>query len=492
VGSPNGVVFSANAAHTYLETGSYQLTVTITDDGGSTAVAHGFASIADAPLSGSTQTPATHDLSGHTITEGIPFSTVVAVFTDANPTGTVSDFNYATIDWGDGSPMSNGTVIQPGGVGTTFAVVGSHVYADSHVNGGTGSFPTIVNLHDVDGSTLVIDNSVKVADVPIVLTGTLNPASDSGQSHSDAITNVTQPNFYGTSEPFSDVTILAAPAGTSNFTQIGQTQADSSGAWSITTNKLAGGQYTIEAHAVDQAGFTTATTQLLPNATQGPLTIDTVGPKVTALSFDRVNGQIDLTFQDNLSGMNQAEVIDAANYSLTKVHTIRGRYVVNVISATPNGPTGPENVVLTINDGRQLRGGRYFFTVISGSGATGIRDVAGNALDGEFYGFFPSGNNVVGGNFVAGLDAVHNTIFAPRTIIGHATPVSPPGTPATGTTIPTANPQLPSGNPNFHGNPATLKGSKVHHLRVTQAGAKPKSTAHDLALEHLASSGRSA
>ena len=50
-GSPNGVVFSATAAHTYAEEGNYQITTTIDDDGGSTAVAHGFAVIADAPLS---------------------------------------------------------------------------------------------------------------------------------------------------------------------------------------------------------------------------------------------------------------------------------------------------------------------------------------------------------------------------------------------------------------------------------------------------------
>jgi hypothetical protein len=398
-----------------------------------------------------------------------------------------TDYNYVTIDWGDGSPMSTGTVIQPGGPGTTFGVVGTHVYADSQVNGGTGNFPTIVNVHDQDGATLVIDNAVKVADVPIVLTGQLNPASDHGQSNTDAITNVSQPNFFGSSEPFSDVTILVAPAGTTNFKVVGETQADSSGAWTITTSLLADGPYAVEAHAVDQAGFTTATTPLLPSATQGPLTIDTVGPKVTALSFARVNGQINLTFQDTLSGMNQAEVIDAANYQLTKLHTIRGRYVVNVISATPSGPTGPENVVLTINDGRQLRGGTYYFTVFSGNGATGIRDVAGNALDGEFYGFFPSGNNIPGGNFVAGLNSVHNTIFAPRTVIGHATPVSPPGTPATGTTIPTANPHLPSGNPNFHGNPATLKGARAHHqVRVVQAVKKTSLSVHDKALEQLA------
>ncbi len=33
-----------------------------------------------------------------------------------------------------------------------------------------------------------------------------------------------------------------------------------------------------------------------------------------------------------------------------------------------------------------------------------------------------------GGNFVAQLTAIHHTIFAPSTIVGRATPVSPPGT----------------------------------------------------------------
>jgi hypothetical protein len=55
-------------------------------------------------------------------------------------------------------------------------------------------------------------------------------------------------------------------------------------------------------------------------------------------------------------------------------------------------------------------------------------------LDGEFYGFFPSGNNVPGGDFAARLDAVHNRIFPAQTIVGFATPNVPPGTPAQGGT----------------------------------------------------------
>ena len=88
-----------------------------------------------------------------TITEGLPFTTVVATFNDANPMAPTTDYT-ATIDWGDGTPNSQGTVIQPGGVGTTFEVLGSHVYVNSHANGGAGDFPTIVNVQDVDGSSV--------------------------------------------------------------------------------------------------------------------------------------------------------------------------------------------------------------------------------------------------------------------------------------------------------------------------------------------------
>ena len=48
---------------------------------------------------------------------------VVAKFTDANPTSTVDDFT-AVIDWGDGTPTTLGTIVQPGGVGTVYEVEG--------------------------------------------------------------------------------------------------------------------------------------------------------------------------------------------------------------------------------------------------------------------------------------------------------------------------------------------------------------------------------
>ena len=120
------------------------------------------------------------------ITETLPFTTVVATFNDANPMAPISDYTYVTINWGDGTPATAGTIIQPGGVGTTFEVLGTHTYTDGAFSGNGGSldFPTTVNVHDMGGSTLTINNSVTVAEINFAISGQLNPASDSGESNS--------------------------------------------------------------------------------------------------------------------------------------------------------------------------------------------------------------------------------------------------------------------------------------------------------------------
>jgi hypothetical protein len=66
-----------------------------------------------------------------------------------------------------------------------------------------------------------------------------------------------------------------------------------------------------------------------------------------------------------------------------------------------------------------------------------VQDVAGNALDGHFFGFFPSGNGAPGGDFVARLNSIRNIIFAPAPAASTATPLVPPGTPGRSLRIPT-------------------------------------------------------
>ncbi len=94
-------------------------------------------------------------------TEGIPLppNTTVGSFDVADPLAVASEFT-AIIDWGDGSPISIGT-IQPGvtvGGITTFAVTGNHTYVE------TGTYTITVQFRDAFGTTVTSTAIANVAD----------------------------------------------------------------------------------------------------------------------------------------------------------------------------------------------------------------------------------------------------------------------------------------------------------------------------------------
>jgi hypothetical protein len=414
-GTPFNVSQHASGGHIYTEEGTYKVVVRIADLGGSVVIVSTSAIVADTP-------PVAAPIN-FTVLENQNFTTAVASFNEVFSGAPEPSTDYtATIDWGDGTPPTLGLITdRPGG----HQVVGQHTYLDSRVNGGSGIFNVTVTIHDDGGTLARVVSTATVKDIPIVLLGQLDPATDTGVSHTDAITKDNQPNFFGTSEPDSKVMLFAQTGGNAPVL-VGQTEADSSGAWSITSNKLADGAYTMSVIAIDHAGFTTAFTQLLPNAGQGPLVIDTVGPKVTSVTFNRLNGGLNITFQDDRTGMDQLSVRDGANYQLTKPHVKVGNILVTALATLPPpSPSSPQPVMATINSGQRLKGGTYYLTIKSG----GIEDVAGNALDGEFYGYFPSGNNIPGGDFQARIDTIHHLVLPPQPLYSSASPNVPPGTP---------------------------------------------------------------
>src|SRR5262249_39117527 len=156
---------------------------------------------------------------------------------------------------------------------------------------------------DADGSRMTVPNFAFVADNPITLSGALNPASDSGPSNTDAITNVAQPNFAGTTSPYAVVSIFATPSGGGSPARIAQVSAASNGTWSVNSSALAVGTYAITASAVDQFGETTSGA---PITIVPALVVDGVGPRINSLQFDRFTGTLTVTYQDNLSGMDLA------------------------------------------------------------------------------------------------------------------------------------------------------------------------------------------
>ena len=136
IGGATGGPFSVNGAHTYTEEGTYTITVVVTDADNPTnsATALSTVVVADAPLTAT----CTNQVSSQT------YNGVVASFTDANPFAAVADFT-ATIDWGDLTLPTLGTVTANGGGG--FDVNGAHTYTS------TGPFTVTATIVDDGGST---------------------------------------------------------------------------------------------------------------------------------------------------------------------------------------------------------------------------------------------------------------------------------------------------------------------------------------------------
>jgi hypothetical protein len=224
----------------------------------------------------------------------------------------------------------------------------------------------------------------------------LNPASDTGASSTDGITSNNDPNFFGTATMGQTVTLYAQASGSSNVVAIGQTVATSAGTWSITaTSPLADGSYTITATVTN--GSASSTIQILPNATEGQLVIDTTGPTITNVTINPAAGQVTITYHDALTGLIPQELLNPAIYT---VKGPRGRLSV-AIATVPGGSNSTTSVVLTLNHGQALRRGGYVLSV----NASGITDRAGKLLNGTFTLGFPTGSSTNSGNFAARFTA---------------------------------------------------------------------------------------
>ncbi|MDX2039045.1 MAG: Ig-like domain-containing protein [Isosphaeraceae bacterium] len=402
----NGATLSVLGGHTFNAIGGYTGSVTVKSAGGSI-------NTASLPITvfGLTATNLAVSATEDVALNRVPLVTLAS---NGGP-APVSTFYAASIDWGDASPIT------PGAVDSSLQVRGNHVYDEA------GTYTVTITI-SIDGNPnlLVHTRTIVVADVPIVLTAKLDPASDSGISNTDLITNVIQPVFTGTSEPLSTVTVVATPLIAGPSLILGSTTTDAAGSWQLrSTVALADNTYNVVANAVDRNRATTASTTI------GNITIDTVGPTVGLLTFNRLVGQVDLWLTDERSGLAQNSIIDNANYSMVKPHLRPGRLLFTSLTATPQtSPTASQRVTGILNSGTPLRGATYTFTA-----ADGIIDVAGNRLDGEFYGYFPSGNRINGGNFVAIVDSFHNRVLPAKPSQGYGSPLNPPGTLAQGYTI---------------------------------------------------------
>lgn len=110
--------FDVVGGHTYDNPGTFVIQVVVRDKGGATANANANATVADAAL-------AAQGVPVNVPRGGAVNNALVATFTDSGGAKPVSNYT-ATINWGDNSPATAGTITVANG---TFSVVGSHTYA---------------------------------------------------------------------------------------------------------------------------------------------------------------------------------------------------------------------------------------------------------------------------------------------------------------------------------------------------------------------------
>jgi subtilisin family serine protease len=404
-----GGQFSVEAlgAHAYARAGTFPIHVTVSDGQGGTVTSAAEVEVANAPL--------TSSLAGFDATARTPFRGVVANFADANALASPGSYS-ATIDWGDGS-KSPGTV-RPNGDGT-YRVEGGHTFDRS------GTFHVTVAISDGEGGATSAFGPVDVAVRITQVAGRLDPADDHGPSNSDGITNVPAPHFSGTAGPGDTVTLYAVRGDLPFPLVVGSAKADAAtGAWSIASVPLGDGVYTMLALATDDAGRPSSGLGVIAASPGGQLVIDTQAPTVTAAALDPRAGNLYLTIQDNLVGLDQAGLANLAHYGLAQSGRAGATPIPLVgIAATPGAYHTPQTV--TLQAGRKLGGGGY---VVSIQGA-GVTDLAGNALDGGF--FTPQPGTAPGAAFVARLNTDGSVASGPvlpsvaaRSLGRRATPTS--------------------------------------------------------------------
>jgi hypothetical protein len=156
--------FNVEAGHTYFVPGDFQISVNIVSSGGSKTVANATASVADVPVSAVGLNVMAAQ--GQTIVEGAPLINVpVATFTDHF--NGLPSYYTPTIDWGDQTGTTVGTVIQDPNIPGQFDVLGTH---SSPTYQHAGNFTVTVNIADGGGGSTTVTSTAHVVDAPLTLT----------------------------------------------------------------------------------------------------------------------------------------------------------------------------------------------------------------------------------------------------------------------------------------------------------------------------------
>jgi photosystem II stability/assembly factor-like uncharacterized protein len=280
----------------------------------------------------------------------------IAIFSDAGGPYPLSDYTI-TIDWGDGTPPSSGTVVpNPDG---TYSVLGSHTYAEE------GPYTISVTVaNSAENTSGKGAGNITVADAPLTansgttvnLTQSATPVTVALGGFTDGNPNPPMTDFSGTINWGDNSAPTAA-----SFTARGNGAFSIQGSHAYTI----GGTYTVTATVNDVGGSTVQVTTTvvvadvpLQNFTGATLNSEFEGPSplLTLATFDdpfdpRPDHTAMINWGDSTTSPGAIATNPSGGYMVTGTHPFEeGNYTITITITDALGNTVSVPAMLTVND----------------------------------------------------------------------------------------------------------------------------------------------
>jgi hypothetical protein len=341
--------YNLNADHTYSAPGTYTVTITVTDAANTadTTTVTTTAKIGQGQLAVTAQPV--------NVVEGADFSGEVASFTNTDD-GTSPTSYTATIDWGDGSASTAGTVAAVSGTPGSFTVTGAHQYAEA------GSYTVSVTVTGGDDSTTTAsgDSTATITEAKITVTaGSITPTT--GSPFSGPVATFTD------ADPLTPASDYTATIGWGDGTSTSGTITGSDGAFTVDgTHTYATADTFPLTVTVSETDNAEATATGSGSAAAGDATFSVTGRGTLLLPTESFSGTLATVRYGNTSapassftariswgdGSSSAGTLtgSAGSYSVTAHHmfTGAGPYRVRVTVTDPAAKTGSATTTILV------------------------------------------------------------------------------------------------------------------------------------------------
>lgn len=274
-------IYDISGTHTYAEEGTFTVSWSVPNSNGPVSQnpkrGTATASVQDAPLIDPTK------MGGLQSTEGAPGTFELGSFIDTNPGGTASDFT-ASIDWGDNTPASAGSVAANGAGG--FDVTGTHTFTSAATRTVTAT------VNDIGGASTMIVTRIVVHDAPLTAHAATGLTAVEGASRALTLATFTD------ADPGAAVSDYSATVqwGDVSASSTGMIVANGSGGFSVNASHAYAeeGTWTATVSIVDVGGATATASPTIAVA-DAPLTVRSIG--LAGVAGNKISGPV-ATFTD--------------------------------------------------------------------------------------------------------------------------------------------------------------------------------------------------